>query len=193
MGYVAAIGAALILYVIAVRVMDCLRSVAKDVQPHKACDFVRDAMLGGMHGCRSLLYHRISGIMIVATKTLSPNYSRSGKVGLTARMARVPEPKRWCLDRARSRPSAAGVDQMFVWRWNLPSFDKGQVVLERDCGASITELNRAIQELTERADLFGGNPVFYVWSEGKGGRGVAGRFIEPPEPDGGGTGPGRSA
>lgn len=192
MGCVAAIGAALILFVIAGRVMDCLRSVAKDVQPHKACDFLRDAMLEGMHGCRTLLYNRMSGIMIMTIKTLRPDSSRSGKVGLTVRMARVPEPKRWCLDRARSRSSAAGVNQMFVWRWNLPSFDKGQVLLERDCGASITVLNRAIQELIERADLFGENPVFYVWSEGNRVPRVAGRFIEPPEPDGGGVGPGRS-
>jgi len=190
-GFVAAIGAALILIVIADRVLACGRSVGKDVQPHKACNLVRDAMLDGMDGCRALLYHRMSGMIIMTTKTLRPNYSRNGKVGLTVRMARVPEPKRWCLDRARSHASAAGISYMFLWRWNLPSFDKGQVVLERDCGASMTELNRAIQELVERADLFGGNPVFYVWSEGGRVRRVVGRFMEPPQPDGGGTGPAR--
>ena len=144
-----------------------VRVVAKTVPAGKVLNLVRNNMLYGLHGLQSIVYHRESGRMIIATKCLTPNYLPRGAVRLRVVLKRVAPPRRWRVDMARdSLSKERGNYNSFVWYRNLPSCRKGEVLFEEECGASITKLEEVIQQLIADEQSLGPNPVFYIWLDG---------------------------
>jgi len=146
-----------------------LRSVAKAESACGVLSCVRSDMLCGFGGLRSIIYHRESGRMIIATKCLTPKYSQRGAVRLSVTLKRIAPPARWRVDKGRGRLAQDGnYYYLFVWYRHLPSWREGEVLSDEDCGASITRLEKVIERLVEDEESLGPNPVFYIWLEGGG-------------------------
>jgi len=181
LGYIEGLAIILVALVLADRVLALwgavVRVVAKTVPAGKVLNRVRNDMLNGLHGLGSIVYHRESGRMIIATKCLTPNYLSRGAVRLHVTLKRVAPPKRWRVDMARGLLSKDGNYYSFVWYWHLPSCRKGEVLFEEECGASITKLEEVVQQLIADEQSLGPNPVFYIWLDsGRKGSRIYGTF-----------------
>jgi len=123
--------------------------------------FTRHATNGG----GAVAYHKASRTMIQIKKAVKPNLIH-GAVRLTVVKLRVKHRERF--DRGwKPRPPIRRVRhpvRSFAL-WRLPRLDKGELIENVDCGASLARAKKAVTRMIMTDPVLADNPVFDIWCE----------------------------
>ncbi len=133
--------------------------------------YVSDSVPHGRDGSSIMILHRASNTLVQVEKTLSKGAEQPPMANLRVLKKGASEP-RWNPQGIKSRLLACGLgirrspDRMVaVPIWSLPSHKAGVVLLEIECGASLSKVEEAIEQIILEDPALAEDPRFDLWCE----------------------------